>query len=202
MKTFRALLLVLLGPALAACPATPEDFCGNCYPGESVFVCNLPTSNNMVCAYGLTDAITQCGGTPYSHHICAAGTSGQNQQKDPYASWNPGAYVDVDPQTGHITVDGNLLDEIARDGYVLFAKDSARLERRGQGYFKLTDVAQGDLAHLLGFRSGEVIISVNGNQLVEAEDYAAAIVSEHQATQLLILSHRDGASRTTTIDIQ
>lgn len=191
---------------LAACPTTNEEFCTGCFEGQNVYFCNVPTNNNRICAYGFADAQATCGaGGVVGEYKCdhtSGGTFGGDTgggTGDPFPAWNPDDFIRFDRATGEYVIDRTLVDDIAQDGRILWAKDDTRLVALSGGYFELQSISRDDLAQHLGLRSGDVIKSANGIDLKINDDYALAIVQLFNASQISVGIERPGVGSFTLL---
>ena len=81
------------------------------------------------------------------------------------APWEPELYV-YETAARQYAVDQALVSELLSFGYAHLEADHAWLSQRTQGYCELRDVVPGDLAHLIGLRTGDVVLSVNSTKCV------------------------------------
>jgi len=49
------------GGGCGGCGVSDQDFCANCFPGENVYGCDVPSSNSRVCAIDDATALGLCG---------------------------------------------------------------------------------------------------------------------------------------------
>jgi hypothetical protein len=160
-----------------------EDKCAiDCPQGEKMYSCYIDAGTHAmfynVCNSSISRAEDECidDYPPPSHsvphvrlHTCETQTADTNSQ-----TWDPGAFVTYDSQTGVYEVDEMFLDSVlANPDQLLF--DSARLEPLNP-YYKFVDVQAGDFAYEVGFRTGDILLTVNsyplstGPEIFEAFD--------------------------------
>jgi hypothetical protein len=167
----------------------PPDICGSCSPGQTAYICNVPSSNNIVCGYDPHAACGLDGHVGFVQCLHGTGTGGS------FPYWSPSAYIDVDPASGQIEVDRQLIDDIFRDGWVLMQEETARLRPLSGGYFQLEDAQSGDFAHLLGFQNGDIPVIAEGSSratLKTWNDYATFITQQHGGSSFQITIWRSG----------
>ena len=188
----------------AGCPESDEDFCTGCDPGEDIYFCDVPSSNNRICAPSDAAATAICGAHGVAGKSECEGTAADETGEDgePYSGWDPDAYVYFDGTNNEYVVDRDLIDQLARDGRVLFEVDSARLVKDSSGYFYITGIAQDDLANQLGLKDGDMLKAVNGIDLDGEDAYAEAIVENADADEFTLLIVRGTSSVNIAIVVQ
>ncbi len=107
-------------------------------------------------------------------------------------AWDPDEYIRYDRANDRTVVDRALIDDIAANGRIMWEQDSTRLVAQLGGYFALSQVGRDDLASHLGFVDDDVIKSVNGIDLKDRNDYAAAIVQLRYTEHLTVVVERPG----------
>ncbi len=113
-------------------------------------------------------------------HNAPSGTEGADDggsddggQGSNCGSWDPDALVAYSRTTRKYEVDQQLIDDLEADRTLLDC-DSARARLVSGGYYELHSVGRDDLSSHLGLRSGDIIKSVNGYDLLNEADYLAA----------------------------
>ncbi|MEM9455886.1 MAG: hypothetical protein AAGF11_17030 [Myxococcota bacterium] len=86
-----------------------------------------------------------------------------NHTPDPSVPWTPGSFVSYDEHSRTYEIDRQFLLDVLTDPNQLLL-DRSRLEWRGD-HFEFENVAQGDLAALLGFVDGDALSELNGYPL-------------------------------------
>lgn len=177
---------VSLGLGTTGCGQSDNEVkaCDSC-PGQFAYLCQVPSSNNIVCAIDDAQASGLCPEGWSGKVNCAAGSGGQQ-------AWEPELLIQLDRTSGLYQVDRELLDALAVDGWVLMAQDSARLSEQVDGYFQLDGVAPDDLAALLGLQDGDVPLEVNGFPLKSWDGYATAVTQLTSETIFVVSIARDG----------
>lgn len=180
----------LLGLSTPACSIDhTAKACESCEPGQWAYLCEVPSSNNTICAWDDAQALAICPEGWSDKHQCSSGTGGAQD----YPNWDPDGYVTYNRLQGVYEVDALLIDDIADDSLVLMVRDGARLVEQTGGYFEFERIGHDDLATHLGFQNGDVPQSVNGYPLRTWANYAAAIVDLRTQTSFSIVVERRGS---------
>ena len=186
--------------ALAGCTPSDSEFCdGACGPGEDIYFCDVPSSNNRVCADSLATASGLCSPNLVRGTVACLQSGGSSTGTFP--NWDPDDYIRFNRKTGRVEVDKTLIDDIASNGYVLIQEDSARLVAQSGDYYKVVSVGRDDLAYHLGLRENDVIKSANSIELKTLDDYANAIVQLRDVSLLTLVVERGSSTSIIEIDI-
>lgn len=200
-----AILTTLLS---SGCADALETSCNECPTGHNVYHCGVSGfGNNRICALDDVHAAGLCPeGAALVSECSDYGTGGVadggsedegdgDDNAEQYPDWDPSLYIRKDTATGTYLVDGALIEEVAADPYVLIAKDSARLTELPNGFFRFSRVASGDLAYLLGLRTGDVVKRVNSRPLRTLDDCLNAAAALRTAKRLSLAVERRGTTK-------
>lgn len=176
-----------LGVGLTGCGDDSDaKACDSC-PGQFAYFCQVPSSNNIVCANDDFQAAAVCPEGWSGKVNCAVGTGGQQE-------WDPGPMIHYARTTDTYQIDREFLDILAIDGSVLLVQDAARLSEQTGGYFQFDGIAPDDLAAHLGFQDGDIPLEVNGISLETWDGYATAIIQLADAPTFTVTIKREGES--------
>lgn len=134
------------------------------------------TGGGAVCAANAPDALQMgCqGSSEFKDCRRNPGDTGDTGATGDCDGWNPGAHISYSAE-GVYEIDLELVDSLTSDPSLLLACDSAYYVPQSGGYYALDFIEEDDLAYNLGFQSGDVIISVNGEDLRWPQDYTSAL---------------------------
>lgn len=112
--------------------------------------------------------------------------------------WHPDDHVAYNSRTGAYEVDADFVAALQADGFAPLALDSARLEAMSTGYYVLVDVGSTDLAAVMGLRSRDVLLNVNGHELNNADNQLAAYLDLKDEAKFVLAISRAGATQRLT----
>jgi hypothetical protein len=110
------------------------------------------------------------------------------------APWDPGAHV-RNPSPGTYYIDFGFAEHTKNDLNVLW-NDSTRLAESSSGHPELLGVARGDLAYVLGLRTGDVLLSINNHDLSDIDDVIHAYRSMETETRFVLEYERSNSVHT------
>ena len=149
-----------------------------------------------VCAANAPDALAMgCQGSSQSKD-CRENEGGDETSGGRCSSWNPGSYVYYNTQSGVYEIDQDLVSDISSDPSLLIACDSAYYVPQSGGYYALGFIATSDLAYHLGLQDGDVILSVNAEDLQWPQDYLDALDVLDDETEFQVAVKRGGTTIT------
>ena len=195
MKRYGSLILTALSLGVvsvwlsgASCKSSPCEI--ECPIGLTVYICKGAPGGESADCYGSQSlASFQClknGGATVVSANCESdswpGTGGESGG----LLWEPELYVSYDPSSDKYRVDSTFASNLQSDGFTPLNNDSARISAGPLGYPILTNVTQGDLADLLGFQSGDVILTVNNVNLSSPQGWVDTYLKLQNETEFVV----------------
>lgn len=113
-------------------------------------------------------------------------TSGDDGNNQP---WQPGLDVTFDTRAGEYLIDRVAFEELKLDPTPLLADETA-LRELPSGDFVLA--APGELSKAMGWKIGDVFLSVNGYELAGFESFVLIYEDESEASEFELHLARDG----------
>lgn len=167
--------------------------------GYSVWYCNYgydPYDDEpydaYTCARDGDEAAALCGTcitTPNNTQLCLEDIDPAACVDNAYATdgapdWVPSRHVSYDSQNDVYVIDATFFDDVIADPRQLLW-DSAVVEPKNP-YFKLKNIASGDLADALGLENGDKLISLNSTLLKHDVDISHAYNDFQNDTQFTL----------------
>lgn len=124
---------------------------------------------------------------------CNTGESeSASSDTDDHDRWDPAAHVTYNDRNDSYEIDADFLYALTSAGFQQLGNDRARVEPTTSGYYKLVDVAAGDLVAELGMRSGDILKSINGHDLGTMEQQIDAYAELKNEADFLLTIDRSG----------
>jgi hypothetical protein len=122
------------------------------------------------------------------------------------APWDPGPYITYNSRRQVYEIDEQLVQALEDAGFSQLGLDSARLEAITSrspyhGYLQLVDVDANDLAYLLGLRTHDILVSIDGYDLGTFEDQLDAYVALQTESEFLLTIDRSGTTARLSYEI-
>jgi hypothetical protein len=108
------------------------------------------------------------------------------------SNWDLDTYVHYDDSTRTYLVADDLVGAMKLDPMLITECDEARMKMVSGGYYEFYNIAPGDLADVLGFKNGDILLEVNRHDLVIPEDYQSALVELWDETEFTAEVSRGG----------
>jgi hypothetical protein len=197
-------------------PGCGPSECRSCGVEGNPYTCYVTGTTKMagppfsasVCKTNGSDANTWCvanfgeGHEAVGEHCYygadSVGDDGDDEASEWPSGW-PGSEIVYDSGIYYVT--DELRDALHSDLSFLYA-DSAHFVASSTGGFYLASVTSGDLWDELGFASGDLFLTLNGNNLVTAQDVFDAYDAVWQDTTFAIVYRRGGNPYTMYIVVQ
>ncbi|MEM9458027.1 MAG: hypothetical protein AAGF11_27875 [Myxococcota bacterium] len=144
------------------------------------------------CFDSLAQAQASCGSSPGNGVVGNAPMPCDNHTPDPGVSWKPGSFVAYDETTHAYEIDRQFMLDILDDPNMLLL-DRARLGWRTD-HFAFENIADGDIADLLGFIDGDALSEINGYPLSTLGEIAKAYESLQEESSLTVTFVRGQAT--------
>jgi hypothetical protein len=162
------------------------------------YICKPPTGFKQVkCFVDQAEAMSWCQGKggearlPPCANYLDGGETGGTDTGGPSPDWNPGLHVTYDGR-GVYHVDREFVAAIKAD-VSLLENEFGYLTPTRSGYYTLERVALGDLADVMGLRSGDLLINVNGHDLGTLDKAMTAYAELQDEVEYVLTVNRNGA---------
>lgn len=107
--------------------------------------------------------------------------------------WEPSEYAYYDSTNDVYIINENFVDEVRANPSLLLL-DGVTLYEIGTGGFEFRGVSSGSLMYLLGLRTGDIPLTVNGHYVSDMGEVLAALSAVQNSTALSVRVSRGGTT--------
>lgn len=158
--------------------------CPECSVGDDVYACVIDGNEELLCFDSLEAAQQSCGAIPGNGVVGSGPTTCDNQSAGEADQWSPAEYVTYEPATRTHVIAKEFFAELLAEPNLLLL-DDARV-RWIDNRLKFETIEPGELAHVLGFENGDVVVSVNGYGLTTTSELFSAFDALHGSEAFVV----------------
>ena len=167
----------------------------HCFPGHDAVWCHLDAQTVSIC--GVTEDVAalhcfEAGGqwtpaTVCDNPLTTYSETGQADSGDDDESWDPGAHVQFDPDTGEYVIEEAFFEALKTNPDPL-NRDSTVITETETGHYRVLEL--GELADALGWHPYDIILSVNRFDLAGLEGFVKAYTNLSSNTSFDLVLRR------------